>query len=207
MRELEIEGAWLYTPRIHHDVRGSVLEWFSGREFARDVGHPLPVAQANCPVTRRGGVRGIHYADVPPGQAKYLTCVSGALLDVIVDVRVGSPTYARWVAVRLDDRDRQAVYLAEGLGHALMALTEQATAVYLCSTPYTPEREHGIHPLDPDIGIDWPDDVTPLLSEKDAAAPSLAEAHRLGLLPSYADCRAYADHLRGVQRTEDPAVP
>ncbi|MFG2121388.1 dTDP-4-dehydrorhamnose 3,5-epimerase family protein [Streptomyces sp. NPDC048710] len=197
MRELGIEGAWLYTPRIHHDERGSVLEWFSGREFAEDVGHPLAVAQANCPVTRRGAVRGIHYADVPPGQAKYLTCVSGALLDVIVDVRVGSPTYGRWEAVRLDDRDRQAVYLAEGLGHAFMALSEEATAVYLCSTPYTPEREHGIHPLDPGLGIRWPEDVTPVLSARDAAAPSLAEAERLGLLPSYAACRSYAERLRG----------
>ncbi|MFC4497965.1 MULTISPECIES: dTDP-4-dehydrorhamnose 3,5-epimerase family protein [Streptomyces] len=207
MRELGIEGAWLYTPRIHHDERGSALEWFSGREFARDVGHHLPVAQANCPVTRRGGVRGIHYADVPPGQAKYLTCVSGALLDVIVDVRVGSPSYGRWVAVRLDDHERQAVYLAEGLGHAFMALTEEATAVYLCSTPYTPDREHGIHPLDPDIGIRWPEDVTPVLSARDAAAPSLAEAERLGRLPSYAACRSYAERLRGsAHPAGDPAV-
>lgn len=197
MRELGIEGAWLYTPRIHHDQRGSVLEWFNGGELAQDVGHDISVAQANCPVTRRGAIRGIHYADVPPGQAKYLTCVSGALLDVVVDLRIGSPTYAEWVAVRLDDRDRQAVYLAEGLGHAFMALTDEATAVYLCSTPYAPDREHSIHPLDPDIGIRWPGDVTPILSARDAAAPSLADAERDGILPSYEACRSHATSLRG----------
>jgi dTDP-4-dehydrorhamnose 3,5-epimerase len=196
VQKLGIEGAWVYTPRIHRDHRGSVLEWFSGREFAGDVGHDLRVAQANCPVSRRGAIRGIHYADVPPGQAKYITCVTGAILDVVVDLRTGSPTFAQWEAVELDDRDRRAVYLAEGLGHAFMALTEEATAVYLCSTPYSPDREHGIDPLDPTIGIDWPAGIAPILSERDASAPSLAQAQAGGALPAYQDCLHHAELLR-----------
>lgn len=187
MRQLAIQGAWLHTPRIHSDERGSVLEWFSGQDFSESVGHRLSVAQANCPVTRRGAIRGIHFADVPPGQAKYITCAAGAILDVVVDLRTGSPTFGEWTSVRLDDQNRCALYIAEGLGHALMALSDEATALYLCSTPYTPEREHSIHPLDPDIGIDWPAGITPILSERDASAPTLAQAGRDGLLPAFRD--------------------
>ena len=97
-------------------------------------------------------------------------------MDVVVDVRVGSPTFSQWAALRLDDQTRRAVFLAEGLGHAFMALTDQATVLYLCSTQYVPSREHGVHPLDPELGIDWPADLAPVLSAKDAAAPSVAKA-------------------------------
>jgi dTDP-4-dehydrorhamnose 3,5-epimerase len=196
MRELEIPGVWLHTPLIHRDRRGSVVEWFNGSVFEADTGARLEVAQANCPVTRRGAIRGIHYADVPPGQAKYVTCVAGAVLDVAVDLRTGSPTFGQWTAVRLDDHGRESLYLAEGLGHALMALSEEAVVMYLCSTPYTPEREHGVHPLDPGIGIRWPEGITPVLSERDAAAPTLRQAAEAGLLPSYADCLARIEELR-----------
>ena len=196
MEELAIAGAWVHTPRIHSDDRGSVLEWFNGGTFTGDVGHPLTVAQANCPVTRRGGIRGVHYADVPPGQAKYITCVAGAILDVVVDLRTGSPTFGQWAGVRLDDVERKAVYVAEGLGHAFMALSDQASVVYLCSTPYTPEREHGINPLDPALAIAWPAGIEPVLSAKDASAPSLAEAARSGTLPSYERCVAYRSGLQ-----------
>jgi dTDP-4-dehydrorhamnose 3,5-epimerase len=113
-----------------------------------------------------------------------------------VDIRVGSPSYARWEAVRLDDQSRRAVFLAEGLGHAFMALSNEATVIYLCSTPYSPGSEYGVHPLDPDIGIEWPADAEPVLSSKDAAAPTLEEARRAGLLPVYGDCEAYLDRLR-----------
>ncbi len=199
MEPLGIAGAWAFTPAIHADDRGSFLEWFRGADLARAAGYPLDVAQANCSVSRRGVLRGIHFADVPPGQAKYVSCLSGALLDVIVDLRVGSPTFGRWESVRLDDAGRRAVFLAEGLGHAFMALSEQATAVYLCSTPYAPGREHGVHPLDPDLAITWPPGITPVLSEKDAAAPSLQKAQAAGLLPDYAKCLAYT---AGRQRSQ-----
>jgi dTDP-4-dehydrorhamnose 3,5-epimerase len=197
MDALDVEGAWLFTPRIHGDCRGSFLEWFRNAEVLADLGRSLEVAQANCSVSVRGAIRGIHFSDVPPGQAKYVTCVSGSILDVIVDVRVGSPGYGRWAAVPLDAETRGAVFVEEGLGHGFMTLSSQATVVYLCSTAYSPAREHGVHPLDPDIGIGWPGAVQAILSEKDAAAPSLAEARAAGLLPAYADCRAHTASTRG----------
>jgi dTDP-4-dehydrorhamnose 3,5-epimerase len=198
MDPIGIDGAWLFTPQIHGDGRGSFLEWFRAADFAAAAGHRLSMGQANCSVSRRGSLRGIHFADVPPGQAKYVTCVRGAALDVVVDVRTGSPTFGRSVAIQLDDRTRRAVYLAEGLGHGFLALSDEAVVIYLASEPYAPEREHGVHPLDPTLAIGWPRGIEPVLSPKDAAAPSLADAERAGLLPSYADCLAYQEKLRAL---------
>lgn len=195
MNPLSISGAWLVTPRVHADDRGSFFEWFRGGEVAGALGYQPEIAQGNCSVSRRGVIRGIHFADVPPGQAKYVTCVNGSILDVVVDLRVGSPTFGRWEAVQLDPDNRRAVYLAEGLGHAFMALSDQATALYLCSTAYNSAREHGVHPLDPAIGISWRAGIDVVLSEKDAAALSLDEALRQGLLPDYAACAGYAGRL------------
>jgi dTDP-4-dehydrorhamnose 3,5-epimerase len=199
MEALGIEGAWVFTPQVLKDDRGAFLEAFRGAEFAADLGYSLEVGQVNCSVSRRGVIRGIHYADVPPGQAKYVTCVAGAILDVVVDLRADSPSFGKWETVRLDDESRRAVFLAEGLGHGFQVLSESATVLYLCSTPYAGGREHGVSPLDTAIGIGWQlesGDV-PVLSDKDAAAPSLDEALRAGLLPRYADCAAYAAELRG----------
>ena len=184
VRPLTIEGAFEVTPVQHRDSRGSFLEWYRFDALAAAVGHPLDLAQANLSTSARDVVRGIHFADVPPGQAKYVTCVAGAVLDVVVDIRVGSPTFGAWEAVPLDDEDRRAVYLAEGLGHGFCALTEGATVAYLCSSTYRPGHEHGINPLDPALGVAWPAAV-PVLSTKDAAAPTLAEARAAGRLPGY----------------------
>jgi dTDP-4-dehydrorhamnose 3,5-epimerase len=196
MRALDVEGAWVLTPRIHADERGSFLEWFKDAELHADLGYRMDVAQANCSVSRRGVIRGIHFSDVPPGQAKYVTCASGAILDVVVDLRLGSPGFGRWEAVRLDDENRRALYVSEGLGHAFMALSDRATVLYLCSTGYAPGREHGVHPLDPAIGINWPTDMETILSAKDSAAPSLQQAQAEGLLPEFSDCQAHVGRLR-----------
>jgi dTDP-4-dehydrorhamnose 3,5-epimerase len=190
VRPLGVAGAWLAEPTLHGDARGVFLEWYRAETQTAAAGDALHVAQANLSTSSRGTVRGVHFADVPPGQAKYVTCVHGAVLDVVVDLRTGSPTFGEWEAVPLDDTTRHAVYLSVGLGHAFCALSEQATIVYLCSTPYAPAREHSVHPLDPDLGIVWPVEA-PILSERDAAAPSLAEAGRAGVLPDWPTCRDY----------------
>jgi dTDP-4-dehydrorhamnose 3,5-epimerase len=192
---LAIDGAWEITPAQHGDPRGLFMEWFRADRLAEMTGHPFRLAQANLSVSAAGVVRGIHYADVPPGQAKYVTCVRGALFDVIVDLRVGSPTFGRWVGVRLDDVERRAVYLAEGLGHAFCALTDDATLTYLCSEQYNPAAEHAIHPLDPDLAIEWPVEA-PALSARDDAAPTLASRLAEGRLPDYGACRSHVDGLR-----------
>jgi dTDP-4-dehydrorhamnose 3,5-epimerase len=195
---LSIEGAWVVTPKQHGDARGLFLEWFKESAFAEAVGHPLRLAQANCSVSTKGTVRGIHYADVPPGQAKYVTCLTGAVVDVIVDIRVGSPTYGLWETVLLDTKDRRAVYLSEGLGHGFAALEDGSTVAYLCSEPYNPTGEREIYPFDPEIGIAWPFDLGECsLSAKDDAAPNLAEAAEAGLLPNYDVCQDFRAGLRG----------
>ena len=149
--------------------------------FAEATGHALRLAQANCSVSNAGTLRGIHFAQLPLSQAKFVTCLNGAAVDVVVDLRVGSAAFGAWDSVLIDDVDRRAVYVPEGVGHAFMALDDQTVVAYLCSAPYAPDRELAVHPLDPEIGIAWPSKdrrgrpMTRLLSPKDAQAPSLGE--------------------------------
>jgi len=200
-RPLTVPGSWEITPKQHGDPRGVFLEYFQDAPFREAVGHGFDLQQANCSVSAAGVLRGVHYADVPAGQAKYVTCAKGAVLDVVVDLRVGSATFGQWDSVLLDDVDRRAIYLGEGLGHAFLSLEDDSTVLYLCSTLYAPGREHGIHPLDPEIGIDWPTQarngspLTPQLSAKDLAAPTLAEAREAGALPDYAAVATYVAGL------------
>lgn len=196
---MAVPGAWRFTPPVFPDARGLFAVPFQGRHLRAAVGHDLPVAQANTSVSRRGVLRGVHFADVPPGQAKYVHCVAGAVLDVVVDVRVGSPTFGQWDAVRLDPDTMTGVYLAEGLGHAFLALEDGSVTSYLCSTPYDPTAEHGVDPLDPALGLPW-DRYIPradlVLSDKDRAAPTLARAREAGLLPTAEACRAWVAEQR-----------
>jgi dTDP-4-dehydrorhamnose 3,5-epimerase len=192
IRPLKIADAFEITPRLFPDDRGVFLESFRGDLLAEAIGHRPEIVQTNVSVSSRGTVRGIHFADVPPSQAKYITALTGSLVDYIIDIRVGSPTFGQWDSVLLDAVDRRAVYLPEGMGHAFAALEDDTTAMYLVTAPYTPSREHGIHPLDPEVGLTLPDGMeAPLLSPKDQAAPTLAEAREQGLLPTYAACREF----------------
>ena len=193
-----IPGSWLFTTTLHSDDRGIFCESFTSRSFVDSVGHSLDVKQTNVSVSSRGTLRGIHFADVPPGQAKYVQCYAGRILDVVVDIRVGSPTFGTWEAVELNSESRQALYIAEGLGHAFCALSESATVGYMCSEPYAPVREHGVHPLDSELGIAWPANVDLQLSPKDAAAPSFSEAIESGLLPRWAECQRFYAQSRGA---------
>ncbi len=186
-RPLSIVGAWVFEPASFGDDRGLFVAPYQESVFVEAVGRPLTVAQSNHSVSRRGVIRGVHFADVPPGQAKYVYCPHGALLDVVVDVRVGSPTYGACEAVLLDSESYQAVYLSEGLGHAFCALTDDTVASYLCSTAYNPAIERTVDALDPALELPWPADITPILSDRDAAAPTLAEAAAAGLLPRFVD--------------------
>ena len=192
---LAIEGLWEITPVLRPDDRGVFLEAFKADVLSEAIGHPFTLKQMNVSVSSAGTVRGIHFADVPVGQAKYVQCFSGAILDVVVDIRVGSPTFGQWDAIELNATSRKALYISEGLGHAFCALSDDATVGYLCSEPYSPTREHGIHPLDATLALPWPEGSAALLSPKDAAAPTLAEALASGLLPSYDECVAFRRSL------------
>lgn len=191
---LKVDGSFLVEPKIFPDDRGVFLEAFSQSAFEKAVGHPLSVAQVNCSVSRRGTIRGLH-ANGLPGQARYMTCPVGAIVDIVVDIRVGSPTYGEHVAVELSQDNRHALYLAEGLAHGFAPLTERATVVYLCSSSWSPDTSIQINPLDPDLALPWPAETEPLLSEKDRLAPSFREVEKLGVLPLYSECLdSYAVH-------------
>lgn len=180
-----VPDVWRVGLRPHEDVRGRFVEAFHQERFAAESGRLMTVGQVNYSVSRRGVVRGVHYFAGPGGQTKYVTCVSGEVLDVAVDLRVGSPTYGRWEAVRMDASHPRAVHVPVGLGHAFVALSEEVVMLYLCDAPYVPGLERTVHPLDPELALPWPGDPAPTLSERDRAAPSLARARADGLLPAH----------------------
>jgi dTDP-4-dehydrorhamnose 3,5-epimerase len=197
VRELDIPGAWEITPAVHGDSRGLFFEWLTDREFSAFAGHRLDVRQANCSVSAAGVLRGLHFAQLPPSQAKYVTCVSGSVFDVVVDIRSGSPTFGRWAAVLLDDTERRTIYISEGLAHGFLALQDNSTVMYLCSSEYNPQREHTICATDPALGIDWPlvGGAAPSLSDRDATAPGLDEVRAAGLLPSWDETQTFIGNL------------
>lgn len=195
-RELSVPGAWEITPQLHGDSRGLFFEWFTDSGFGEVTGHRFDMRQANCSVSAAGALRGLHFAELPPGQAKYVTCVRGSAFDVVVDIRVGSPTFGRWDSVLLDATSRKSVYISAGLAHGFLTLEDDTTVMYLCSAPYAPQREHTICPTDPRIGIDWPLPKSRLvLSERDAAAPDLDQVRADGLLPDWEQTQAF---IRGL---------
>lgn len=197
IRELSVPDSYEITPKQFADDRGVFLEWYRFDKLEEVIGYPLDLRQANTSVSQRGVVRGIHYADVPPGQGKYVTVTHGAGIDFVIDIRVGSPTFGQWDSVVLDTVDRRAVYVAEGLGHAFIALTDDATLTYLVSDVYKPNAEHDITVLDPEIGLEFPPELGDLVfSLKDKEAPTLAQRLADGSLPSYAAVKEYYEANR-----------
>ena len=199
---LEIEGAWQVVPKTFDDERGSFREIFKSSAFEQHVGHPFDLVQANVSISNAGVIRGIHFAQIPSSQTKYVMCLRGEIIDYVVDLRLGSPTFGKWQGIHLHADQPGAVYLSEGLGHAFIALQNNSTVTYLCSAGYDPKREYGIFPTDPEIGIDWPkadtngNPLSMVLSEKDLAAPSLPEVIDQGLLSTYMDALAFRDSLK-----------
>lgn len=202
VRELAVPGAWEITPKLHGDSRGIFFEWLTDKGFTAFAGHRLDVRQANCSTSAAGVLRGLHFAQLPPSQAKYVTCVRGAVFDVVVDIREGSPTFGTWDSVLLDDQDRRSIYISEGLAHGFLALQDDSTVMYLCSAEYNPQREHTICATDPTLGVQWPlvDGAAPSLSERDAAAPSFEDVRASGLLPTWAETQEFIGRLRGDVR-------
>ena len=185
---LKINGSWLYTPKRFDDERGSFHEVFKLSTISELIGRSFEVKQVNQSLSKAGVIRGIHWADVPPGQAKYISCPRGALWDVVVDIRLGSPTFGHWDAVELSEANGQSILIEEGLGHAFLSLSDDTVATYLCTEPFTPTAEHGINPMDETLSIPfesiWPTGNF-LISPKDQDAPSFLDAESQGLLPSY----------------------
>lgn len=200
-RQLAVDGALTFQPKVFRDDRGSFVSPFQESTFAAVSGGPLfPVAQTNHSMSRRGVVRGLHFTRTPPGVAKYVYCARGRTLDIVVDVRLGSPTFGRWDAVLLDPREFRAVYFPVGVGHAFVALEDQTVVSYMLSGEYVKDDELAISALDPALGLPIPDDIDPITSERDALAPTLTEAQEAGILPDYEESRRVERDLkaRGV---------
>jgi dTDP-4-dehydrorhamnose 3,5-epimerase len=184
LTQLGVEGAWLAESPVWRDDRGFSREWFKIEDIKSVTGKDFGIEQANVSVSLKGTLRGIHYSIAPRGQAKWITCVSGSIQDVIVDIRPSSKTFGQWIEVELQGDSGKAVFISEGLGHGFLALEDHAAVTYLVSTPYSPDYEFEINPLDQKIGIHWNLDQKVLkISDKDNSAPTLAERLSEGKLP------------------------
>lgn len=181
---LGIEGAWLAESPVWSDDRGFFREWFKSAEVKNATGRDFGIEQANISLSSKGTLRGIHYSIAPLGQAKWISCVSGSIKDVIVDIRPDSKSFGQWLEVELRGDSGKAVLISEGLGHGFLALEDNAAVAYLVSTPFSPSDEFEINPLDEKIGINWGFDLSELkISDKDKNAPTLIERLAEGKLP------------------------
>ena len=173
IEELEISGAWIAHSSILKDNRGNFREWFKADEIEAVTGIRFGVRQANISTSNKGVLRGIHYSIAPQGQAKWITCISGSIWDVVVDLRPSSSTFKKWISIELSAESGDAVFISDGLGHAFMSLEDNSTVAYLLTSPYSPTEEFEIFPLDPELAISWPQE-NPSLSAKDKSAPIFA---------------------------------
>lgn len=183
---LGFDGVWLAESPVWSDDRGYFREWFKSEDVIAATGRDFGIEQANISLSSKGTLRGIHYSIAQRGQAKWITCVSGSIQDVIVDVRPYSRTFGRWIDVELKGGSGIAVLISEGLGHGFLALEDNTAVAYLVSTPFSPKEEFEINPLDEKIGIKWGMDLNSLkISGKDKIAPTLADRLSEGKIPEF----------------------
>jgi len=168
-----LQGPVLLAPPVHRDQRGFFLETFRSDAWAAE-GIPASFVQDNQSRSRRGTVRGIHF-QTSPGQGKLVRCARGRVFDVVVDLRRGSETFGEWEGVELDDEHGHQLWIPVGFGHGFCVLSEVADFVYKCTSYYDPATERGFAFADPDVGIEWPEDLELIHSERDRTAPRLAE--------------------------------
>jgi dTDP-4-dehydrorhamnose 3,5-epimerase len=180
--ETAIHGALIIEPKVFGDQRGFFVETYSRRRYeeSKITGE---FVQDNVSLSRKGVLRGLHFQN-PNGQGKLVSAPMGDVFDVAVDVRVGSPTFGKWVGVHLSGDNKKQFWVPPGLAHGFIVLSETALFSYKCTEYYSPKDEHSILWNDPDIGIKWPGDVRPELSAKDAAAKTLAQFDK-NLLPKF----------------------
>jgi dTDP-4-dehydrorhamnose 3,5-epimerase len=181
---LGIDGAWVAESPVWSDERGFFREWFKSEDVKAATGRDFGIEQANISLSSAGTLRGIHYSIAQRGQAKWITCVSGSIQDVIVDIRPDSKTFGQWIDVELKGNSGEAILISEGLGHGFLALEDNTAVAYLVSTPFSPADEFEINPLDEKIGIKWGMDLGSLkISGKDKIAPKLEQQRINGKLP------------------------
>jgi dTDP-4-dehydrorhamnose 3,5-epimerase len=187
---LSIDGSWKIEYKRFDDNRGYFYESFKEEDFKTHIGRNFKIKQTNTSSSSKGSVRGIHFAIVPPSQAKLVQCQRGSIMDYVIDIRVGSPTFGKFEVVELSENSASAVFIEEGLAHAFVALENHTVVTYYVSEKYNPEREKGINPFDKTLNIKWPD-LELVLSEKDKEAITLEESKAQGLLPNYEECKKF----------------
>ena len=187
---LSIDGSWKIDFQRFDDNRGYFYESFKEEDFKTHIGRNFKINQTNTSSSSKGSVRGIHFAMVPPSQAKLVQCQRGAIRDYVIDIRVGSPTFGKFEVVELGENSASAVFIEEGLAHAFVALENHTVVTYYVSEKYNPEREKGINPFDKTLNVKWPD-LELILSEKDKQAISLDQSKAQGLLPNYDECKKF----------------
>lgn len=173
IKPLSIIGAWIYEPEVYSDNRGSFFEWFQDSTLNSKLNSKFNLAQANCSISQKGTLRGIHFTSSHPGQSKVVTVLQGKVQDVIVDLRKNSPTFGKWESITLDSDQPRTLYIPWGVGHGFMALEDKTVFVYLCDKRYDPSNEFDLNAFDPEINIDWPTSIKFIQSEKDKRAPYL----------------------------------
>jgi dTDP-4-dehydrorhamnose 3,5-epimerase len=191
---LKISGSWIIEFQKFEDNRGYFYESFKEEDFQKQIGRQLSIKQTNTSSSSKGSVRGIHYALVPPSQAKLIQCQRGSIIDYVIDIRVGSPTFGEFEKIELSENSPTAIFIEEGLAHAFVALENNTFVTYYVSEKFNSEREKGINPFDKTLNVKWPD-LDLILSEKDKSAISLDEAKNQGLLPSLDECKAFIKSL------------
>ncbi len=187
---LKISGSWKIEFQKFDDNRGFFYESFKEEDFKKLIGRNLNIKQTNTSSSSKGSVRGIHYALLPPSQAKLVQCQRGSINDYVIDIRVGSPTFGQFEEIELNENSASAVFIEEGLAHAFVALENQTVVTYFVTEKYNPEREKGINPFDKTLNVKWPD-LELILSDKDKQAISLEESKSQGLLPSFDECKKF----------------
>jgi dTDP-4-dehydrorhamnose 3,5-epimerase len=191
---LKISGSWKIEFQKFDDNRGFFYESFKEEDFKNQIGRNLNIKQTNTSSSSKGSVRGIHFALVPPSQAKLVQCQRGSIKDYVIDIRVGSPTFGQFEEIELSENSASAVFIEEGLAHAFVSLENQTVVTYFVTEKYNQEREKGINPFDKTLNVKWPD-VELILSEKDKQAISLEEAKNQGLLPTFDECKKFIKSL------------
>jgi len=181
-QSLGIDGAWIARSQFHQDDRGGFREWFRADELKKETDFDFGVVQANLSISRKDTLRGIHYSLAKAGQAKWVTCAAGSILDVVVDLRPTSPTFKKSIAVELSAERGEGLVIATGLGHGFLALEDQSVVSYLLTSEYSPDQEYGINPYDVELAIGWPNGIH-ILSQQDKNAPSLSDRTSQGRLP------------------------
>jgi dTDP-4-dehydrorhamnose 3,5-epimerase len=174
IEQTDLAEVLVLTPRRFQDERGFFAESYNKRAFAEAVGSDIEFVQDNHSLSMKGVLRGLHYQLPPRAQGKLVRAAVGEIFDVAVDIRRRSPTFRRWVGVRLSAENGKQLWIPEGFAHGFLTLSDRAEVLYKASAYYAPESEGSLVWNDPDIGIEWPVESPPLLSPKDSAAPALA---------------------------------